>query len=227
MDLIITISDLYRRYDKRLNDPVWLTKKLHDEHIPEKDIARLIGCSEKLVHDKLNSLAILNPDRIMDVHTGFFHYAKEFIMLIAKPYLRRVQQAVDTTYHRTKSRNSGIFKSIISDMERLDKDDGYSSSKPLGTTRKGFYLLASKFIICLYEFDTYYSERIDYALKRVLEQRDDFYIDEQSDPENWHPNRKYKIQVINMFRRNTVKGEASYYMSAADFFDLKKEKKEE
>ncbi len=223
----MNIKDIYLRLDKRLNDPVWLTRKLHDEHMSEKDIAKLIGCSEKLVHKKLYSLAVLNPDRILDVHTGYFHYAKEFIMLLAKPYIKKIQQAVDTTYHRTKSRNSGIFKSIITDMEQLDEDDGYSSSKPIGTTRKGFYLLAAKFIVCLYEFDTYYSERIDYVLMRVLEKSDDFYLDEQAYPENWHPHRNNKIQVINTLRRNTRKGEASYYMGASELFDLKKNNKEE
>lgn len=224
---ITRIKDLYYRFDARLNDPVWLTKKYRDEHMTEKDIAELIGCSEKLAHKRLHSLAVLNADQILDVHTGFFHFAKEFIMLLAKPYIKRIKQAVDTTYDRTKSRNAGIFKKIISDMERLDADDGFSSSKPLGMTRKAFYILAGKFLVCLYEYDIYYSERMDYVLKKVLEQKDSFYLDLQANPENWYPHRDYKTQVINMLARNTEVGEKSYYVKASEFFDLKKKQKED
>ncbi len=224
----VKIKDLYRQFDKRLNDPVWLTRTFRDEHKSMKEIASMIGCSEMLVNKKLESNGITMPDQILDVHTGSFHFSKGFIVVLAKPYIKKIQRSVDTIYNKTKARNTGIFKNIIADMERLDDDNGTSSFVSLGYTRKALYLLAAKFLVCLYEYDTYYSERMDYVLKRILEQKEGFYLDAQAEPENWYPHRDYKTQVINMFARNTIKDEKSYYSPASEFFGIpKKEEKKE
>ncbi len=221
------IKDIYHWFDKRLNDPVWLTRTFRDQHKSMKEIASMIGCSEKLVNKKLESNGITMPDQILDVHTGSFHFAKRFVVIIAKPYIKKIQRSVDTIYNRTKARNTNIFKTIIADMERLDDDTGTSSFISLGYTRKALYLLAARFLVCLYEYDTYYSERMDYVLKRVVEKKDELYFDAQANPESWYPHRDYRIQVTNMFTRNTRVGEKSHYLLASKCIITEKEKEKE
>ena len=82
-----------------------------------------------------------------------------------------------------------MFKAIIEEMDEMDKDTGLNMAKRLHLTRKQFYLLVARFTIVLYEFDSYYAERIDFILDKVTKQHDKFYIDELANPINWAPNR--------------------------------------
>lgn len=217
------IKGLIARWDRRLNDPEWLSQKFHSEHLSESEIADIIGCSPELVHEKLTKLFLTGADKIGAVYTGRFHVlAKRAIVWFAKPYIKNIQQTVDEIYDKTKARNSNLFKDILVQMEQLDRDTGYSSAKDLGVTRKEFYILLAKFLICLYEYDTYYSERIDYILKEVIAKRDEFYLDEFANPENWSPNRNFKTLAKYIVARNTPKGELVIVVNASEIIKKKK-----
>lgn len=85
------------------------------------------------------------------------------------------------------------------DEQDRDTETRYSTFYKL-MPRKALYLLAMKFFICLYEFDPYYAERIDYVLKRTLDHKDELYLDETANPQNWYPNRNTKLWVTRIVK---------------------------
>lgn len=219
------IKSFFARFDRRLNDPKWLSQKYHEENRSVQAIADIVGCDTELVQRKLQKLGLLGRDKILDVYTGRFHgFGKKAVIILMKPHIKKVETTVDEIYTKTKSRNCKIFKEILSDMERLDKDTGSSSALSFGLTRKAFYILLAKFLICLYDYDTYYAERIDYILKETLKRKDEFYLDEQSNPENWCPNRTHRMLTIYIFARNLPKGEQCIVVNASDLIKAKEEK---
>ena len=135
-------------------------------------------------------------DNLFGVYTGRFHVLAKHrgIIRIIKPFIKNIQTTTDEIYTQTSSINSRIFKEILKDVEEVDRDIQESSAKVLGFSRKFFYLLMAKFMICLYEYDTYYAERMDYILLKVLERREEFYISGiTTNPVNWYPTRSQDV----------------------------------
>ncbi len=200
------LADAWYSHDKRLNDPVWLIDQLTTKQQTEANIAKLIGCSEWLVHEKAKNVFQL-PDKIFDVYTGFFHSIKWLIYPLLKQPIKKIQQGIDSVYGKTKSRNAGIFKDIILEMETLDDDTGDGNFimhhvLQLGLSRKQLYILILKFMVCLYNYDAHYAERGDYFIKRILERQSEIYLDDVAKPENWHPHRNNKLMIQYMMLRN-------------------------
>ena len=117
------------------------------------------------------------PDEIMGIKTGWFHYSKSFIGTLIKPLMPKIQKGTDSVYDKTKSVNAKLFKEIIAELEEKDEDTGGSTGTIAGYTRKQFYILIAKFFVCLYEYDIFYAERIDFVLARLFEQGDRIYLD--------------------------------------------------
>lgn len=205
----MTFMDLYHTFDRRLNNPVWLCDRLGMGN--ENDIAHEIGCSANLVRRKVADLNIkVSMDRIFDVHTGYFHWCKRFFMPLLKTHIKKIQSGVDSVYSKTKSQNSEIFKKIIEDMDMLDDDTEKSTFGNTGMTRKEAYLLLMKFVVCLYEYDMYYAERIDYILKRLREEQSELYSDTIGDignPKAWYPHRPTRAAYLYMKHRNKKMGD--------------------
>ena len=125
-------------------------------------------------------------------------------MRIMKPAMKHIEETTEEIYCRTTSRNSALLKHIVAELEKSDQDMGESSGRMFGRTRKEFYILMMKFLICLYEYDTYYAERMDYVLKRVLQNQENIFLsDEMTDPNNWYPNRKHEVLLRYMQFRIT------------------------
>jgi hypothetical protein len=193
MKLITKLSDKYYslRY-RELSDPAWLQQKFVNEKRSPDDIAGIIGCDVSVVNKKLVIFGLMATDTVFGVYTGRFHTLAKHkgIIKLMKPFIRNIETTTDEIYTRTASINSRIFKEILDDVEKVDRDVQDSSAKVLGFTRKYFYLLMAKFIICLYEFDTYYAERMDYILLRVLERKEEFYLSAiTTNPGHWYPTR--------------------------------------
>lgn len=144
----------------------------------------------------------IEQDEILGVETKVFHYSKSIIGLIVKPLMPKIQKGTDSVYDKTKSVNAKLFKEIIAELEEKDKDVGGSTGSIAGYTRKQFYILIAKFFVCLYEYDIFYSERIDFVIARLFEQGDRIYLDEQRNPLNWYPNRNTQLLTVHVLRRN-------------------------
>ena len=201
--LEMRLRDFWLQFDKRLNNPVWLVEQSQAGN--EYDSAHIIGCSPELVRKKVIQYgAGVCIDQIFEVRTGFFHYTKRFFIPLLKPYVKKIQQGIDTVFDKTKSRNADIFKQIMSEMEKVDDDKEPSTFGEFALTRKEGYLLAMKFIICLYEYDSYYAERMDYVLSRLMEKQSKVYLDDTAKPENWYPHRNTELSYLYMFRRNQL-----------------------
>jgi hypothetical protein len=83
---------------------------------------------------------------------------------------------------------------IVDEMAELDDDTtAFSAGVALGMTRKETWVAGAHFGIVLADIDVEYAERIDCFLKKVIERKDEFYFDAQSDPENWYPHRNEKV----------------------------------
>ncbi|MCW7077303.1 MAG: hypothetical protein OCU18_08520 [Candidatus Syntrophoarchaeum sp.] len=222
--LIMTTSSLKERFkmfitsfDRRLRRYEWMHQKFHIEHKTVAEIADIIGCSPETVRKHLQKHDLLGSDKIFDVYTGRFHgLGKRAIMWIVKRNIKTINKVVDEIYDRTTSRNALIFKDIIESMEKLDLDQGISSGKQVDLTRKELYILGCKFFICLYDFDSYYDERGSYILKRILDRKDDFFIDELADPKNWYPNRPHDAWSKHLFARCTKHGEQMFFINASE-----------
>jgi len=143
-------------------------------------------------------------DTWFGIHTGAFHYVKRYIIPLLSPKIKKIDVSVNKYYGKTLSNNSKIFKKIISEMEEFDKDpdEGNTTGYKLGLSRKSFYILCMKFIVVLYDFDTHYMERGDYVIRRLIEEQNKLYFDEQSNPKNWYPNRNEKILGKYLIIRN-------------------------
>ena len=193
MKLITTLSDIYYnlRY-RKLSDPAWLQQKIVNEGRKPDEIAEIVGCDVDLINKKLGIFGLTATDRLFGVYTGRFHVLAKHkgIVKLIKPFIKNIQMTTDEIYTQTSSINSRIFKEILEDVDKVDRDIQESSAKVLGFSRKFFYILMAKFMICLYEYDTYYAERMDYILLRVLERKEEFYISAITiNPEHWYPTR--------------------------------------
>ena len=207
---MITLKDLKHLLDPRLNDPLWLYQRYHAEEKTAEEISKIIGCSPQLVVKKLKKLGITH-DELNGVYTGRFHtIGKTALIFLMKPYLKKINDTINEIYDKTRSRNALIFKNILTEMEKHDQDKEGSSGIKIGLGRKQLYLTLSKFILCLYEYDTYYAERIDWVLREIIKHKDEFYFDEQSNPENWYPNRNRTTLAKYIFARNDPVGEKTY-----------------
>lgn len=197
-----TFRDIFYSFDKRLNDPVWILDKLHRSNVYE--IAYEIGCSVSLVEKKINEVHLFEcKDTIFRTHTGYFHFTKRFIPFLLRPFIKKITWGIDTVYDKTTSQNSKIFKKIVQELEELDKDSESSALTGLGINRKEGYLLAMKFVICLYEYDSYYIERMEYILKRIKEEQEHIKIDQEiSKSSNWYPHRNNLEFMKFMLNRN-------------------------
>lgn len=187
-----TLRDIWHGViSRKLNTPAWLQQKYVSENRSAQEIADMIGCSPDLVQKKLVAFGLTSSDCMYAVYTGRWHaVAKRGVIGILKPFLKDITETTDEIYGDLTSTNGKIFKQILSEMEDLDKDTESSSGKRLNLARKPLYTLLGKFTICLYDCDSYYSERMDYVMRRIIEERDHLYIDEQSNPENWYPHRR-------------------------------------
>lgn len=198
------------RHSSKLSNPAWLQQKHIYEGRSAESIAKELGVSTEFVDKKLVVFGLNAKDAIVGVYTGRWHsLAKKGLMRVMKPAIRHIEETTDEVYCRTTSRNSTIFKHIISEMEDIDRDIGESSGRIFDRTRKQFYILMAKFMICLYEYDTYYAERMEYALKRILQNRENIYLSEEMlNPINWYPNRSHEVLLRYMqFRITGVQSE--------------------
>lgn len=188
------LKDIYYYFfNKKLQDHIWLNHQICHLHNTPSDIIKLAGCSHKSLKWKethFRKKGLIMKDELGGIHTGTFHaVGKKLVILILQPFIPKITKIVNQYYPKVKSRNARIFSTIINEMESVDRDEGSSMAKRLKLTRKQFYLLAAKFTIVLYEFDSYYAERMDFILKRVTEQHDKFYLDELANPKYWAPYR--------------------------------------
>lgn len=192
----------FGRFDPRLNDPKWLETMLHQEHRSSEYIAKIIGCKTETVNKKISKLRVGSTDHWQGVYTGRFHgLAKKSLIRILKPFIKDIEQTVDEIYDKTAFVNSKIFKDLIQTLVDNDDDTGNSSADILGLPRKDFYILMLKFVVCLYEYDSYYSERIDFVLKNAFERQNEFVIDDQANPEYWYPHRDKNVFVNHIITR--------------------------
>jgi len=192
--MIQLLKDSYHYlFNKKLNKGYWLTTQLYAKKRSHLSIAKEIGCSERCINKKVakrRKQGYISPDVVGGVHTCRFHLlTKSSIVLVFRLFKNKIESPIEELYPQLKSRNAKIFAKILLEMEQKDQDVGNSAGIKAGYSRKDFYLLAGKFAIVLYEFDSYYSERMDYLLWRILEHNGSFYLDNLSDPVNWSPNR--------------------------------------
>lgn len=193
MKLITTLSDKYYnlRYQE-LNNPAWMQQKFVNEKRTPDEIAKIVGCDINLINKRLVAFGLTTKDKLFGVYTGRFHKLAKHkgVLKLIKPFIKNIQITTDEIYTQTSSINSRIFKEILEDVEKVDRDVQESGARVLGFSRKFFYLLMARFMICLYEYDTYYAERMDYILLKVLERKEEFYISAiTTNPEHWYPTR--------------------------------------
>ena len=211
------LKSLIACFDRRLNDYKWMHKKFHVENKTAKEISDIIGCSPDVVQNKLRKHNLLGRDKILTTYTGRFHSSKHLIMkVLKKRYLGKIETYIDEIYPNIDSTNSLILKDILSSMKELDEDTGTSAGRQLGMGRKETYLLAAKFLVCLYEYDSYYEERMDWVIREIIHRRDEFFFDECSNPENWYPNRDFHMWQKHFFAKRCKPGEQIFFVSAAD-----------
>lgn len=210
-----SLKSFIASYDRRLNDYKWLHEKFHSENKTIKEISDIIGCSPDVVQKKLKKHHLSLSDTILTTYTGRFHARKHLIIkLLKKRYIGKIEQSIEEIYPKIDSTNPLILKDIISSMDELDEDTEISAGKQLGLTRKETYLLAAKFLVCLYEYDSQYEERIDWVIREIISRRDQFFFDESSNPENWYPNRDFRSWQKHFFAKRCNPGEQIFFVSA-------------
>ena len=141
----------------------------------------------------------------MGIFTGRLHMAKADLISLLNTRKRatKVITRTEEVYAQTASINARIIKEILLEMETQDRDsEEFSAGAALGLTRKNTWLAAAKFGTTLYDIDTVYAERIDFMVKQIITRQDEFYFDEQSNPENWYPHRKDNIFAKYIFGRS-------------------------
>lgn len=216
--------------NKKLNKGHWLTIQIYDKGRSHADIANEIGCSVKCVDKKVTKRrknGQVSPDIIAGVRTGKFHIVtKSSLVFIFRLFKHKITDPIDELYPQIKSKNAKIFAKILLEMEQKDKDTQNSSGLKAGLSRKELYLLAGKFIIVLYEYDSYYAERMDYFLKHILEHCGTFYLDELADPENWYPNRTALLATKYFAMRNFEDNDKVIVLSANELIKKGKMKNE-
>ena len=175
----------------------FIHRKMSPEEIAHKMNLSIDETKKKLIkYDIMREDGSVIPGTFLGVFTGRFHYAKADLIAVIKTIKRteKVIKRTDELYHQTKSINAKIIKEILAEMYAVDKDiDEMSAGVALGMTRKETWNAGAHFGIVLYDIDMVYAERIDYLLKRIIERKDEFYFDAQSNPENWYPTRDNKI----------------------------------
>jgi len=223
------LKDAYYYYfNENLNKGYWLNQQTYGLKRSSSDIANEIGCSENCLIRKIKTRrkkGHLSNDIINRVHTSHFHNITKYkLMFIFKLFYNKINDPIDELYPKVKSRNGKIFKKIILEMENQDKDTGISAARHLNLTRKTFYLLAARFVVVLYEFDSYYAERMDYFLKRTCEMHNKFYFDDLANPVNWYPNRSGLHTAMYFALRNNDYDEKVIILNASDLIKNKKKK---
>ena len=175
----------------------FIHRKMSPEEIAYKMNWDIDKTKKKLIeYDIMREDGSVIPGTFLGVFTGRFHYAKADLISAIKTIKKteKVIKRTDELYTQTKSVNAGIVKEILAEMYAVDKDtDEMSAGAALGMTRRETWNAGAHFGIVLYDIDVVYAERIDYLLKKIIERKDEFYFDVQSDPENWYPNRDNKI----------------------------------
>ena len=175
----------------------FIYRKMSPEEIAYKMNWDIDKTKKKLIeYDIMREDGSVIPGTFLGVFTGRFHYAKADLISAIKIIKQtdKVVKRTDELYTQTKSINAGIVKEILAEMYVVDKDtDEMSAGAALGMTRRETWNAGAHFGIVLYDIDMVYAERIDYLLKRIIERRDEFYFDAQSNPENWYPHRDNKI----------------------------------
>ena len=111
-----TITDMwYNIANHDLNDPAYLKDLYVTEKQTIAQIAETIGCSAHLVQKKLRKFGLVCRDEFLNVYTGRWHIiAKSGIISIVKPRIKNIKRTTDEIYPRTTSRNSVVFKRILS-----------------------------------------------------------------------------------------------------------------
>ena len=191
----------------------FIHRKMSQEEIAHKMNWSIDKTKKKLIeYDIMKEDGSVIPGTFLGVFTGRLHYAKADLIAVIKTIKQteKVIKRTDELYPQTKSINPGIIKEILAEMYAVDKDtDEMSAGAALGMTRRETWNAGAHFGIVLYDIDMVYAERIDYLLKRIIERKDEFYFDVQSDPENWYPNRDNKIlneyAVGRVFGKETLK----------------------
>ena len=175
----------------------FIHRKMSPDEIADKMNLSVDETKKKLIkYDIMREDGSVIPGTFLGVFTGRFHYAKADLIAAIKTIKRteKVIKRTDELYHQTKSINAKIMKEILTEMYDADKDtDEISAGAALGMTRRETWNAGAHFGIVLYDIDMIYAERIDYFLRRIIERKNEFYFDVQSDPENWYPTRDNKI----------------------------------
>lgn len=175
----------------------FIHRKMSPEEIAIQMNWNVDKVKEKLIeYDIMREDGSVIPSTFLGVFTGRFHYAKADLILAIKTIKQteKVVKRTDELYTQTKSINAKIMKEILAEMYAVDKDTvEMSAGTALGMTRRETWNAGAHFGIVLYDIDVIYAERIDYFLRRLIERKDEFYFDEQSNPENWYPNRDNKM----------------------------------
>lgn len=206
------------KYPELFRDHTFLvTRFVHEGRTPE-DIAKIVGCSVNLVNDRLLHYGVNNREYLMKVYTGRFHaIAKHmgFVKLV-KPFIKNIETTTDEIYPRLTSINAKIFRDILDEVVDEDRDDGDSSGGVLGYSRKKFYHIIGKFVICLYDFDSYYAERIDRLIYKFMLRMDEVFLSSITcDPANHYPTRTSAMLSAYMITRqgifvDTPEGKSEY-----------------
>ena len=201
MTCIRVFKWLIREHRRRTEEDLLQLYYIHRKASPE-DIAKRFGWSVKMVKEKLIKYDMMNVHGVrmsgtfLGVFTGRFHTAKADLIAAIKTVKRtgKVIQRTDELYTQTRSINARILKEIVDEMAELDDDTtAFSAGAALGMTRKETWVAGAHFGIVLADIDVEYAERIDCFLKKVIERKDEFYFDAQSDPENWYPHRNEQV----------------------------------
>ena len=196
-----TLGKLMRMSGSHREEDILQLFYIHRKATPD-EIAKQLNWTVEKVKQKLIKYDMMKPDgnvvpgTFLGVFTGRFHYAKADLIAAIKSIRRteKVLKRTDELYTQTRSINARILKEIVDEMAAVDNDtEAFSAGASLGMTRKETWVAGAHFGIVLDDIDIEYAERIDYFLKRVIERRDDFYFDAQSDPENWYPHRNEKV----------------------------------
>ena len=169
-----------------------------DRNLNEVQIAEIMKQDVNEIKRKLIENNITHPtghvlkDSWLGIYTGGFHATKAKLMDSLK-IIKESSKIIDQTEQivaQATSVNTKIIKEIVDKMAMVDRDTEDSAGAAFGLTRAETLYKGLQFGLVLHDVDAYYSERFDHLLSEIIKRKDDFYFDNHSNQENWHPYRK-------------------------------------
>jgi len=215
--MTMNIYNRFRYPELYRNHTFLVTRFVHEGRSPE-DIAKIVGCNVDLVNKRLLHYGVNNREYLMKVYTGRFHaIAKHmgFVKLV-KPFIKNIETTTDEIYPRLTSINAKMFRDILDETHEECRDTGSSSGHVLGYPRKAFWYIIGKFVICLYDFDSYYAELFDRMIYKLMLRMDEVFLSSITcDPANHYPTRSKRMLSAYMITRqgilvDTPEGKSDY-----------------